>query len=65
MESHNFWKHISELSLNPSKTYEYKYEGEVNFGRGLANLAQSGVKLSCRIKIVGVSANIFVLQVRK
>ncbi|XP_076582051.1 vitellogenin 3, phosvitinless [Chaetodon auriga] len=52
-----------ELSLNPRKTYEYKYEGGVNFGLGMPNLAESGVRMSCKFKIVGVSARTFVLQV--
>nr|AFA26671.1 vitellogenin C [Dicentrarchus labrax] len=51
-----------ELSLNPKKTYEYKYEGGVNFGLGAPNLAESGVRMTCKVKIVGVSAQTFILQ---
>uniref|UniRef100_A0A668A7M1 Vitellogenin 3, phosvitinless n=1 Tax=Myripristis murdjan TaxID=586833 RepID=A0A668A7M1_9TELE len=49
--------------LNPRKTYEYKYEGEVNVGRGMPNLAESGVRMMCKVKIAGVSAQTFMLQV--
>ncbi|XP_038571649.1 vitellogenin 3, phosvitinless [Micropterus salmoides] len=52
-----------ELSLNPKKTYEYKYEGEVNFGLGMPNLTESGVRMRCNVKIIGVSEQTFVLQV--
>ncbi|XP_040896099.1 vitellogenin 3, phosvitinless [Toxotes jaculatrix] len=52
-----------ELSLNPKKTYEYKYEGVVNFGLGMPNLAESGVRMVCKVKIVGASAQTFILQV--
>ncbi|XP_073332486.1 vitellogenin 3, phosvitinless [Pagrus major] len=52
-----------DLSLNPRKTYQYKYEGSVNFGLGMPNLAESGVRMTCRVKIVGASAQTFVLQV--
>ncbi|AWP10878.1 Vitellogenin C [Scophthalmus maximus] len=52
-----------ELGLNPKKTYEYRYEGVVNFGLGMPNVAESGVRLACKVKIVGVSAQTFVLQV--
>nr|AVA30493.1 vitellogenin C [Scatophagus argus] len=52
-----------ELNLNPKKTYEYKYEGMVNFGLGMPNLAESGVRMTCRVKIVGASAQTFILQV--
>ncbi|XP_070765014.1 vitellogenin 3, phosvitinless [Enoplosus armatus] len=52
-----------ELGLDPKKTYEYKYEGEVNFGLGMPNLAESGVRMTCKAKIIGVSAQTFVLQV--
>ncbi|XP_062279606.1 vitellogenin 3, phosvitinless isoform X2 [Scomber scombrus] len=52
-----------ELRLNPKKTYEYKYEGEVNFGLGMPNLAESGVKMTCKVKIDGVSAQTFILLV--
>ncbi|XP_063747653.1 vitellogenin 3, phosvitinless isoform X1 [Eleginops maclovinus] len=52
-----------ELGLNPKKTYEYKYEGVVQFGLGQPNLAESGVKMTCKIKILGVSQETFLLQV--
>ncbi|XP_033936675.1 vitellogenin 3, phosvitinless isoform X2 [Pseudochaenichthys georgianus] len=52
-----------ELGLNPKKTYEYKYEGMVHFGLGQPNLAESGVKMMCKIQIVGVSQETFILQV--
>ncbi|KAI9519363.1 hypothetical protein NQZ68_029530 [Dissostichus eleginoides] len=52
-----------ELGLNPKKTYEYKYEGVVNFGLGQPNLAESGVKMMCKIKIVGISQETFTLHV--
>ncbi|XP_044057060.1 vitellogenin 3, phosvitinless isoform X2 [Siniperca chuatsi] len=52
-----------ELGLNPKKTYEYKYEGGVNFGLGMPNLAESGVRMTCKVKITGVSAQTFTLQV--
>uniref|UniRef100_A0A8C7LAV7 Vitellogenin 3, phosvitinless n=1 Tax=Oncorhynchus kisutch TaxID=8019 RepID=A0A8C7LAV7_ONCKI len=49
--------------LNPKKTYEYRYEGMVNIGRGMPNLAESGVRLVCKVKIIGVSAQTFLLRV--
>ncbi|XP_077572922.1 vitellogenin 3, phosvitinless [Stigmatopora nigra] len=52
-----------DLSLNPKKTYEYKYEGLANFGLGMPNMAESGAKITCKVKIVGVSAETFLLQV--
>ncbi|KAI3368252.1 hypothetical protein L3Q82_007972 [Scortum barcoo] len=52
-----------DLALDPKKTYEYKYEGRVNFGLGMPNLAESGVRMTCKVKIVGVSAQTFILQV--
>ncbi|XP_047443415.1 vitellogenin 3, phosvitinless [Mugil cephalus] len=52
-----------DVSLNPKKTYEYKYEGVVNFGLGMPNLAESGVRLLCKVKITGLSATMFILQV--
>uniref|UniRef100_A0A8D0B3Y5 Vitellogenin 3, phosvitinless n=1 Tax=Sander lucioperca TaxID=283035 RepID=A0A8D0B3Y5_SANLU len=52
-----------EPHLNPKKTYEYKYEGVVNFGLGMPNLAESGARITCKIKIIGVSAQTFILQV--
>ncbi|XP_061636482.1 vitellogenin 3, phosvitinless [Phyllopteryx taeniolatus] len=52
-----------EFRLNPKKTYEYRYEGLANFGLGIPNLAESGAKLMCKVKIVGVSAQTFLLQI--
>ncbi|CAL8309666.1 unnamed protein product [Lota lota] len=52
-----------DLSLEPGKTYEYKYVGQANFGRGLPNLAESGVRLTCKVKIFSASAEAFMLQV--
>ncbi|XP_034737765.1 vitellogenin 3, phosvitinless [Etheostoma cragini] len=52
-----------EPHLVPNKTYEYKYEGVVNFGLGMLNLAESGARITCKIKISGVSAQTFILQV--
>ncbi|XP_041695037.2 vitellogenin 3, phosvitinless [Coregonus clupeaformis] len=52
-----------EPGLNPKKTYEYKYEGMVTIGRGMPNLAESGVRLMCKVKIIGVSAQTYLLQV--
>ncbi|XP_049588160.1 vitellogenin 3, phosvitinless [Syngnathus scovelli] len=52
-----------DFSLNPKKSYEYKYEGLVNFGLGMPNMAESGAKLTCKIKIVGASAQSFSLQI--
>lgn len=36
----------------------------MNFGLGMPNLAESGVKMICKVKISGVSAQTFILQVR-
>ncbi|XP_058494704.1 vitellogenin 3, phosvitinless [Solea solea] len=52
-----------ELSLNPKKTYEYRYEGVVNFGLGMPNMAESGVRMTCKVNITGVSAQTFVLKI--
>ncbi|KAF3690845.1 Vitellogenin [Channa argus] len=52
-----------DIALNPKKTYEYKYVGWVNFGLGMPNLAESAVKMMCKVKIAGVSAQAFMLQV--
>ncbi|XP_060934837.1 vitellogenin 3, phosvitinless [Limanda limanda] len=52
-----------ELNLNPQKTYEYSYVGVVNFGLGMPNQAESGVRITCKVKIAGVSAQTFVLKV--
>nr|XP_046155261.1 vitellogenin 3, phosvitinless [Oncorhynchus gorbuscha] len=35
----------------------------VNIGRGMPNLAESGVRLVCKVKIIGVSAHTFLLRV--
>ncbi|XP_015826097.3 vitellogenin 3, phosvitinless [Nothobranchius furzeri] len=52
-----------DLTLNPKKTYDYKYEGEVSFGLNEPNLAESGVKIRCKAKISGVSNQTFLLQI--
>lgn len=54
---------ISEPTLNPKKAYEFRYEGTVNIGRGMPDLAESGVRLSCNAKITGISAQMYLLQV--
>uniref|UniRef100_A0A8C5DD27 Vitellogenin-like n=1 Tax=Gouania willdenowi TaxID=441366 RepID=A0A8C5DD27_GOUWI len=54
---------LANLSFNPKKTYEYRYEGMVNFGLGAPNLVESGLKMMCKIKINGVSPQTFVLQI--
>lgn len=36
----------------------------VNFGLGMPNLAESGVRMTCKCKIAGASAKTFILQVR-
>uniref|UniRef100_A0A673CLL0 Vitellogenin 3, phosvitinless n=1 Tax=Sphaeramia orbicularis TaxID=375764 RepID=A0A673CLL0_9TELE len=56
-------KSVSDLILNPSKTYEYQYEGTVNFGLGDPRFVESGVKMVCKVKIAGVSDHTFSLQV--
>uniref|UniRef100_A0A3Q3FKW0 Vitellogenin 3, phosvitinless n=1 Tax=Kryptolebias marmoratus TaxID=37003 RepID=A0A3Q3FKW0_KRYMA len=55
--------HLSDITLNPKKTYEYKYEGVVDFRLDRANFAESGVKITCKAKITGVSDQVFLLQV--
>ncbi|XP_059197125.1 vitellogenin 3, phosvitinless [Centropristis striata] len=52
-----------ELGLDSAKTYEYRYEGVVNFGLGMPNLAESGAKMSCKLKITGASKDTFILQI--
>ncbi|XP_076880480.1 vitellogenin 3, phosvitinless isoform X2 [Brachyhypopomus gauderio] len=52
-----------EPTLNPKKTYEYKYVGMVNIGRDMPDLAESGIKLQCTFKITGVSMQTFLLGV--
>ncbi|XP_011613259.2 vitellogenin 3, phosvitinless [Takifugu rubripes] len=53
------------LRLNPKKIYEYRYEGSVKFGLGLSNTAESGMRLTCNLRIRGSSEQTFVLQVSK
>lgn len=63
-EKKKLFKHFfSDVSLNPKKSYEYRYEGMVNFGLGKQNLAESGVKITCKVKITGASEQTYVLQV--
>ncbi|KAL2090106.1 hypothetical protein ACEWY4_014794 [Coilia grayii] len=52
-----------EPTLDPKKTYEFRYEGAINIGSGMPDLAESGVRLTCNAKIVGMSAQMFLLQV--
>uniref|UniRef100_H3C2Y7 Vitellogenin 3, phosvitinless n=1 Tax=Tetraodon nigroviridis TaxID=99883 RepID=H3C2Y7_TETNG len=52
-----------DLGLNPKRVYEYKYEGRVNFGLGKPNVAESGARMTCKLKISGVSGQTFILQV--
>ncbi|XP_027016008.1 vitellogenin 3, phosvitinless isoform X1 [Tachysurus fulvidraco] len=54
-----------EPTLDPQKTYEYKYEGVVNIGQDTPGLAESGVKLQCNFKIIGVSIQTFLFQITK
>ncbi|KAM6963044.1 vitellogenin 3, phosvitinless [Aplochiton taeniatus] len=53
---------LAEPRLNPQKAYEYKYEGRVNIGRVMPNLAESGVRMTCKVKISGLTAQTFLLQ---
>uniref|UniRef100_A0A3Q4HY43 Vitellogenin 3, phosvitinless n=1 Tax=Neolamprologus brichardi TaxID=32507 RepID=A0A3Q4HY43_NEOBR len=55
--------HSLNLTLNYRKTYEYKYEGQVKFGSGKPNRAESGARIKCNIKIFGESPQVFILQV--
>uniref|UniRef100_A0A4W4HES3 Vitellogenin domain-containing protein n=1 Tax=Electrophorus electricus TaxID=8005 RepID=A0A4W4HES3_ELEEL len=50
-------------TLNPKKTYEYKYVGMVNVGRDMPDLAEAGIKLQCTFKITGVSMHTFLLGI--
>ncbi|XP_043985509.1 vitellogenin 3, phosvitinless [Gambusia affinis] len=50
-------------ALNPKNSYEYKYEGKVNFGLGKPNLAESGVRITCKVSIIGIDKQSFLLQV--
>ncbi|XP_036375440.1 vitellogenin 3, phosvitinless [Megalops cyprinoides] len=52
-----------EPGLNPKKTYEYKYDGVITIGRDMPDLAESGVRMKGSVKIIGVSAKTFLLQV--
>nr|XP_057930076.1 vitellogenin 3, phosvitinless [Doryrhamphus excisus] len=52
-----------DFSLNPKKTYEYRYEGLVSFGLGMPNMAESRAKITCKVKIIGVTAQTFLLQI--
>uniref|UniRef100_A0AAQ6IDT2 Vitellogenin 3, phosvitinless n=1 Tax=Anabas testudineus TaxID=64144 RepID=A0AAQ6IDT2_ANATE len=54
---------LAYIALNPKKTYEYSYHGVVNFGLGKPNLAESAVRMACKFKIAGASAQTFILQV--
>uniref|UniRef100_A0AAQ4P1C5 Vitellogenin 3, phosvitinless n=1 Tax=Gasterosteus aculeatus aculeatus TaxID=481459 RepID=A0AAQ4P1C5_GASAC len=54
---------LAEPGLSPKKTYKYKYVGDVNFGLGKPNLAESATRISCNIKIAGASQQTFILQV--
>ncbi|XP_064190201.1 vitellogenin 3, phosvitinless [Anguilla rostrata] len=52
-----------EPGFDPKKTYEYKYEGVITIGRDMPDLAESGMRLICSVRIIGVSAQTFLLQV--
>uniref|UniRef100_A0A3Q2CDP0 Vitellogenin 3, phosvitinless n=1 Tax=Cyprinodon variegatus TaxID=28743 RepID=A0A3Q2CDP0_CYPVA len=54
---------LTDIALNPKKAYEYRYEGEVKFGLGKPNLAESGLRIKCKATITGVSEQMFLLQV--
>uniref|UniRef100_A0AAQ6II12 Vitellogenin 3, phosvitinless n=1 Tax=Anabas testudineus TaxID=64144 RepID=A0AAQ6II12_ANATE len=56
-------ENVPDIALNPKKTYEYSYHGVVNFGLGKPNLAESAVRMACKFKIAGASAQTFILQV--
>lgn len=55
---------IPDLNLKQWTTYEYEYEGEVNFGLAIPNVAQSGVRMTCKVKVTNGSESSFFLQVR-
>uniref|UniRef100_A0A3Q4HXT9 Vitellogenin 3, phosvitinless n=1 Tax=Neolamprologus brichardi TaxID=32507 RepID=A0A3Q4HXT9_NEOBR len=57
------YTNVFDLTLNYRKTYEYKYEGQVKFGSGKPNRAESGARIKCNIKIFGESPQVFILQV--
>ncbi|XP_056131908.1 vitellogenin 3, phosvitinless [Lampris incognitus] len=52
-----------EPHLDPAKRYEYRYEGMMNFGLGLPNLAESGIRIACKVQITGISDKRYMLQV--
>ncbi|XP_054908990.1 vitellogenin 3, phosvitinless [Poeciliopsis prolifica] len=52
-----------DMTLNHRKTYEYKYEGEVKFGLGKYDMAESGVRITCKATISGLSEHSFLLEV--
>uniref|UniRef100_A0A3P8VDW2 Vitellogenin 3, phosvitinless n=1 Tax=Cynoglossus semilaevis TaxID=244447 RepID=A0A3P8VDW2_CYNSE len=52
-----------QLKLNPQMSYEYRYEGVVKFGLGIPNVAESGVRLTCKVNIAGLSAQTFALKI--
>ncbi|KAK7128051.1 hypothetical protein R3I93_020596 [Phoxinus phoxinus] len=52
-----------EPFLNSKKMYEYKYEGLVQVGQEMPDLAESALKLRCTFKIIGESPQTFVLQI--
>uniref|UniRef100_A0A8C6T397 Vitellogenin 3, phosvitinless n=1 Tax=Neogobius melanostomus TaxID=47308 RepID=A0A8C6T397_9GOBI len=53
---------FSDLSLDSRKIYEYQYEGHVKFGLEKRNHAESGARMKAAVKIVGSSADTFLLQ---
>lgn len=59
----SFWDYFAGVNLNLDKVYVYKYEGKVNFGLGKPNRAESGVRITCKLTIKGLSGQTFILQV--
>uniref|UniRef100_A0A3B3QFP2 Vitellogenin 3, phosvitinless n=1 Tax=Paramormyrops kingsleyae TaxID=1676925 RepID=A0A3B3QFP2_9TELE len=57
------FQYISVPDLNPKKAYEYKYVGVMTIGRDRPDLAESGVRIQCSLKITGVSDQTFLLQI--
>uniref|UniRef100_A0A8C6TF98 Vitellogenin 3, phosvitinless n=1 Tax=Neogobius melanostomus TaxID=47308 RepID=A0A8C6TF98_9GOBI len=53
---------LADLSLDSRKIYEYQYEGHVKFGLEKRNHAESGARMKAAVKIVGSSADTFLLQ---
>uniref|UniRef100_A0A8C6TNL6 Vitellogenin 3, phosvitinless n=1 Tax=Neogobius melanostomus TaxID=47308 RepID=A0A8C6TNL6_9GOBI len=51
-----------EYSSTAWKIYEYQYEGHVKFGLEKRNHAESGARMKAAVKIVGSSADTFLLQ---